>query len=57
MIPLAVSGPVVIGVVVAAALLLIVVLLRAEDRTDAQEAIERKAREGADRDPHGPAGP
>jgi hypothetical protein len=43
MIPLAVSGPVVIGVVVAAALQLTLLLLRAEMREDAEDEVDRQA--------------
>jgi len=57
MIPLAVSGQVVIGVVVVGSLLLLAILLRGEDRTEAEEAIERKAQEASERDPHNPLGP
>jgi hypothetical protein len=41
MIPFAVSGPIVIGVVVAGALLLVVLLLRSEDRYQAGQERER----------------
>ena len=42
MIPFAVSGPVVIGVVVAGALLLVVLLLRGEDRYQAEQERKRE---------------
>jgi hypothetical protein len=42
MVPLAASGPAVIGVVVAAAVALAWVLLRMESRDDAEEESERR---------------
>jgi hypothetical protein len=42
MIPFAVSGPIVIGVVVAGALLLVVLLLRGEDRYQAEQERKRE---------------
>jgi hypothetical protein len=42
MIPLAVSGPIVIGVVVAGALVLLRILLRSEARIEAEEESDRK---------------
>lgn len=45
MIPLAVSGRLVVGVAVAAALLLMWVLLRMETRGEAREQAEEEARE------------
>jgi hypothetical protein len=50
MIPLAVSGPIVIGVAVVGAMLLVWVLLRTEAREGAKEEAEEEAEEEADRD-------
>ena len=44
MVPLAVSGTIVIGVAVSGAVLLIIVLLRAEDREQAKEDAEEQAK-------------
>jgi hypothetical protein len=44
MVPLAVSGPIVIGVVVVGALLLLRVLLRSDARLEEEEEREREAK-------------
>jgi NhaP-type Na+/H+ or K+/H+ antiporter len=51
MIPLAVSGTIVISIVVAGALAILTLLLRAEDRADAEEKREQETAEGSDRAP------
>jgi hypothetical protein len=43
MVPLAVSGPVVIGVVVVCALVLLAILLRGEDRYEAEHPEDRES--------------
>jgi hypothetical protein len=45
MIPLAVSGPVVIGVAVIGGIVLLALLLRSEDRYEAEEEAERSLSE------------
>lgn len=45
MVPLAVSGSVVIGVAVVGAILLLLILLRSEDRYEAEQDAERELSE------------